>query len=121
MTKRTCNIIRACKGNLYPEIKGKVDRVRTYMSKECMCPLSTYTTAVTESIVVEAMCDYIDTCDKPSTFLRQVRDTKEALIRDLTLTERICIAFSLVQVKNGDGEYINGFDAEFLNGCNYEI
>ena len=114
MTKRTCNIIRACKGNLYPKITNKIDRVRAYMSEECICPLDVYTDALMEFIMVEAMYDYIDSCDKPSIFLRQMRETKEALIRDLTLTERICIAFSLVQVRDDNGDYVNGFDEDLF-------
>ena len=97
MTERTFNIICACKGTLYPEIDNKIDRVRKYMSEECDCPIEAYTDEETEDIVVNAMYDYVDTCDKPSVFLRQMRD---CVIKDLTLTERICTAFSLVQVRN---------------------
>lgn len=111
MTQRTCNIIRACKGSLYPEIESKIDRVRTYMSEECDCPLEAYTDTEMENIIVEAMYDYIDTCDRPSSFLRQMRD---CIIKDLTLTERICTAFSLVRVRGEHGGYVNGFIADFF-------
>ena len=111
MTQRTFNIIRACKGTLYPEIESKIDRVRTYMSEECGCPIEAYTDVEMENIVVNAMYDYIDTCDRPSVFLRQVR---ECMVKDLTLTERICIAFSLTRVRNSEGEYINGFKVDFF-------
>lgn len=111
MTQMTCNIIRACKGCLYPEIESKIDRVRTYMSEECGCPLEAYTDEEIENIVVDAMYDYIDTCDRPSTFLQQIR---ECVVEDLTLTERICIAFSLARVKNSEGKYINGFAEAFF-------
>lgn len=112
MTQRTCNIIRACKGTLYPEIENKIDRVRTYMSEECDCPVEAYTDKATENIVVYAMYDYIDTCDKPSTFLRLMKDAN-CVAEDLTLTERICTAFSLVKVRNERG-YVNGFIADFF-------
>lgn len=111
MTQRTFNIIRDCKGALYPEIENQIDRVRKYMSEECDCPIEVYTDEATENIVVNAMYDYIDTCDRPSTFLRQVR---ECMVKDLTLTERICIAFSLTRVRNAEGKFINGFKAEFF-------
>ena len=111
MTQRTCNIIRACKGSLYPEIENKIDRVRTYMSKECDCPIEAYTDEEAENIIVEAMYDYIDTCDRPSSFLRQMRD---CIIKDLTLTERICTTFSLVRVRDEHGRYVNGFIADFF-------
>ncbi len=110
MTERTFNIIRACKGTLYPEIESKIDRVRTYMSEECGCPIEEYTDVEMENIVVEAMYDYIDTCDKPSIFLRQIRD---CINKDSTLTERICNAFGVTRVRNAEGKYVNGF-ADFF-------
>ena len=110
MTERTFNIIRACKGTLYPEIKSKIDRVKTYMSVECDCPIEAYTDGVMEDIIVEAMYDYIDTCDKPSIFLREIRDYID---KKATLTQRICDAFSVTRVRNSDGKYINGF-ADFF-------
>ena len=111
MTERTYNIIRACKGAIYPEIESKIDRIRTYMSNECNCPIEEYTAAVTENIIVDAMYDYIDSCDKPSLFLRQMRD---CVIKDLTLTERICVAFSLAQVRDKNGRHVNGFKEEWI-------
>lgn len=110
MTERTFNIIRACKGTLYPEIESKIDRVRTYMSEECGCPIEEYTDVEMENIVVEAMYDYIDTCDKPSTFLRQIRD---CVIKDTTVIQRICNAFGVTRVRNAEGKYVNGF-ADFF-------
>lgn len=112
MTQRTCNIIRACKGTLYPEIENRIDRVKAYMSEECDCPIEHYTDNIIESIIINAVYDYIDTCDRPSTFLRLINDCIE---RDLNMVEKICIAFTLVQVKRSDGEYINGFKEEFFN------
>lgn len=110
MTERTFNIVRACKGTLYPEIESKIDRVRTYMSEECGCPIEEYTDVEMENIVVEAMYDYIDTCDKPSTFLRQIRD---CINKDSTLVQRICNAFGVTRVRNAEGKYVNGF-ADFF-------
>ena len=111
MTQRTCNIIRACKGSLYPEIESRIERVKAYMSKECLCEKEWYTDEEMENIMVDAVYDYIDTCDRPSTFLRLMRD---CIAKDVNLTQRICIAFTLVKVKNDD-KYINGFKEEFFN------
>lgn len=110
MTQRTCNIILACKGSLYPEIDSRIERVKAYMSDVCACPKEWYTDKEVESIMVNAVYDYIDTCDKPSTFLRLMYD---CIAKDVSLTQRICIAFTLVKVKNDD-EYVNGFKEVFF-------
>ena len=110
MTQRTCNIILACKGSLYPEIESRIERVKTYMSEECLCEKEWYTDGEMENIMMDAVYDYIDTCDRPSTFLRLMKD---CIAKDVSLIQRICIAFTLVKVKNYD-EYINGFKEEFF-------
>lgn len=110
MTQRTCNIIRACKGSLYPEIESRIERVKTYMSEECLYKKEWYTDKEMESIMIDAVYDYIDTCDKPSGFLRLIRD---CIAKDLSIVEKICIAFTLVKVKSGD-KYINGFKEEYF-------
>lgn len=69
-----------------------------------------YTDREIASILASAVYDYIDTCDKPSAFLR---DIIECIPKGLTLAERICSAFTLVQVK-GNNEYVNGFKEEFF-------
>jgi hypothetical protein len=101
----------ACKGNIHHEIESRIERVKEYMSDECCCDKECYTDELMESIMVNAMYDYIDTCDKPSTFLRLI---VKCIERDLSLMEKICVAFTLTQVKRSDGEYINGFKEEFF-------
>ena len=66
---------------------------------------------VLTKIVLEAAYDYIDTCDKPSTFLRLMHGCAMGAIRQVSLLERICYAFEIVQV-HGNGRYINGFKEE---------
>ena len=110
MTQRTCNIILACKGSLYPKIESRIERVKTYMSEECLCEKEYYTDREMESIMMDAVYDYIDTCGRPSTFLRLMKD---CIAKDVSLIQRICIAFTFVKVKNDD-EYINGFKEEFF-------
>lgn len=111
MTQRTCNIIRACKGSLYPDVNGELNRVKAYMSEECDCPIEDYTESIMEQIIMEAMYDYIDTCDRPSYLLRLVYSA--GVSRNLTFVEKVCIAFCLVQVRDDNG-YINGFTEDFF-------
>lgn len=116
MEKRTFDIIMACKGqfsridcdiNRNPAELSPYECVIAYMSQECDRPESAYTKYETEKIMFDAMCDYLDTCDKPSYFMRMLMDIagKEIYNR----SEQIAIAFQLTQVKDDNG-YINGFD-----------
>lgn len=109
MTKRTCNIIKACKNwQGYDEVT-QLDRVKKYMSDECCVPVENYTDNIMDSIMFEAMCDYIDTCDKPSAFLHEMNNLvyREKYSR----AEQIAVAFELVQVCE-NFQYINGFREE---------
>jgi hypothetical protein len=112
MTRDTYNIIRACKGNFLTDETSEIKRVKLYMAKVCDTPVERYTDNIISSIMLNALYDYIDTCDRPSAFLRsmysQVGDTPK------TLAERIAIAFQLVRIKNENGEYVNGFKPEFF-------
>lgn len=127
MEKRTFDIIMACKGQfsridcdinsnlaklspcerviayMYPAELNPYECVIAYMSQECDRPKSAYEM---EKIMFDAMCDYLDTCDKPSYFMRMLMDIagKEIYNR----SEQIAIAFRLTQVKDDNG-YINGF------------
>lgn len=105
MTERTYNIIIACKNSKRCNV---VDAVRDYMSKECDVPIGEYTESQTSKIMRVAMYDYLDSCDKPSTFLRYF-DEWYNLHKDLSFGEQIARAFRDVQVKDRDGNYINGF------------
>ena len=104
MTERTYKIIMACK---QAEGCNVTDAVKAYMSKECMCPESHYDELTTNRIMFEAMCDYLDSCDKPSVFMRELKDVYHG--SDLSTGERIAITFLNVRVKNRDGQYVNGF------------
>jgi hypothetical protein len=88
-----------------------MDRIKAYMADECGCLVTDYTDDVMESIIRNAVYDYIDTCDKPSTFLRLAN---ECIEKNLNITERFCVAFTLVQVRN-NGKYVNGFKEDFFN------
>ena len=83
-----------------------MDAAKEYMAWECNCPFASYSERDMSKIMFTAMCDYIDSCDKPSSFIRAMDDIffKEYL----SLGEQIARAFQLVRVKKDD-HYINGF------------
>ena len=104
MTRRTYNIIMACKKN---EKANCIESVREYMSKECMCPIEYYGEIEMGNIMRDAMYDYIDTCDKPSSFLREMDSIFG--YASLSKAELIARTFRLVRVRNDNG-YVNGFE-----------
>ena len=110
MNKRTCDIIMACK----EETAGhytKLDNVIEFLSKECGTSKDEYTSDVLNDIMFDALCDFIDTCDRPSSFIRIYKNIIDGDKRDFA--DRLCTAFSLVKIRN-DGVYVNGFKAEFF-------
>lgn len=111
MTQRTCNIIMACKGCICPEIEEPLERVKLYMANECACPLTVYTRKRIDGIMFDAMCDYLDTCDKPSFFFKEMERLFEK--EYFNRAEQIANTFRLVEVMDGE-KYINGFTAELL-------
>ena len=74
MEQRTCNIIMCCKGHCQLEGAGEtpMEAIAAYMSHECDCPKEDYKGALMESILREALFDYIATADKPGFDLRQL-------------------------------------------------
>lgn len=111
MTERTYNIIMACKNSKSCNI---TDAVREYMSRECNCPITEYTQSVISNIMESAMYDYIDTCDKPSTFLKYFNEWGN-FYSNVSLGEKIAIAFRGVRMKDRNGNYINGF-SKYMKG-----
>lgn len=105
MTERTYNIIMACKNAKRSDL---ISAVAEYMAKECSCPIEAYTQSVISDIMETAMYDYIDSCDKPSIFLRYFIEWGFFNNR-VSFGEKIAIAFRGVQVKNRNGNYVNGF------------
>lgn len=111
MEQRTCNIIMCCKGHC--EIDGEktngLPAIASYMSKECGCPREDYKGGLMESILKEALFDYIATADKPAVDLRNLFYT--FALTEPTMAERICGMFSLVTVYDpANRTYRNGFD-----------
>ena len=118
MDQRTCNIIRCCKGSChipfpkdgplerYPETRRSI---AAYMSRECATPMEDYDGHLMEQVLKEAMFDYIDTADKPSSDLRNLF-CWSSLTDEPTMCQRIMSMFQLVQVFDTKAqEYRNGF------------
>ena len=112
MEQRTLNIINIVKGNTkYLSNDGNTDMIeaiKQYMADECAYKTEWYTDKDILDIMYDAMRDYLDHCDKPSFFMWEL---KEVLMRNTeNLPLRIAIALSLQQVRDDNGNYINGFD-----------
>lgn len=114
MEQRTCNIIMCCKGYCRLEGAGEtpMEAIAAYMSEECACPKEDYKGALMESILREALFDYIASADKPGCDLRQL--FYQYALREPTLSERICTMFQLVKVRDDSFGCTNGFSEKLL-------
>ena len=110
MNKRTFDIIMACKADTEGHFT-RLDNVIEFLSKECGTPKEHYTIEEMDKIMFEAVCDYIDTCDRPSVFLRNIMNVING--DNMPSAERICRAFAMVRIKK-NSEYVNGFKPEFF-------
>ncbi len=110
MEQRTLNIIKICKGNTKYNKNGLVyDAIRNYMADECMEEPDFYTDADIDVVLWEAMKDYLDHCDKPSFFMWCLKDVIDR--HDWDIYHAIAVVFGpYIQVKDGNGNYVNGFD-----------
>lgn len=90
-----------------------MEAIAAYMSKECACPKGDYKGALMESILREALFDYIASADKPEYELRQL--FSQFALREPSLSERICTMFQLTRVRKDDGSYANGFSGKLLS------
>lgn len=118
MTQRTLNIINICKGNTkYKHLfdnKPMLDAIKEYMAEECGCEIEWYTEKEMLNIMLEAMYDYLETCDNIRRFLGDVisaaEDDEDA--HKYNIAYGIAVAFQCTMVSNHKG-YINGFDDRF--------
>lgn len=114
MEQRTCNIIMCCKGHC--NLPGADDTfmgdIAAYMSHECACPKENYKGRLMESILEEALFDYLNSANKPGFDLRQL--FYQYALRDPSLSERICTMFQLVIVRDNFGQYTNGFTDKLI-------
>lgn len=109
MEQRTCNIIMCCKGHCNLDGAGDtpLESIAAYMSHECACPKEDYKGRLMESILEEALFDYLNSADKPGFDLRQL--FHQYALHEPSLSERICTMFQLTKVRNDNGNYTNGF------------
>lgn len=106
MTENTYNIIMACKRSDGGDV---INAVKEYYSKETGTPISAYSQSNMSRIMESALYDYIDTCDKPSQFLRGFFEWWNYYSFNVSFGEQIAIAFKTVRVKDRNGNYVNGF------------
>jgi hypothetical protein len=120
MTQRTCNIIMCCKGNdKFGYLADPVTSIKRYMAYECYCDMKVYTKQVLDSILFEALCDYINGAKNPGFVLWSIREDGK---RYSELYKKIIAMFSLVQVREGDDLHcINGFTEELLEQSKVDL
>ena len=85
---------------------------------ECACPKEDYTGKLMETILREALFDYMAGADKPGYELRQL--LQQYATHDPDLSERIYTLFQLARVRNDNG-YINGFTDELLRQSEIDL
>lgn len=122
MEQRTCNIIMCCKGHckLVKKEASQLEAIAAYMSKECACPKDDYKGRLMESILREALFDYISGADNPGFELRELLREYPYFSPNPCLSDRICSMFGLVQVLGDDG-YVNGFTDELLEQSKIDL
>ena len=111
MKQRTLEIIAICKGNTSYNKEGFfITNIIDFLSDTCMCDKEYYSENVLERILLDAMYDYLDNCDKHSDFLKTMENVA---FHNYSLSMKICMSFRGVQVCNEYGGYINGFSEEY--------
>lgn len=120
MEQRTCNIIMCCKGHckLVKPDASMEEAIIAYMSAECICPRERYNRKTLESIVLEALYDYMNFVDRPGYELRQLFHQYHT--QDPSILERILIMFQLTQVRDKNG-CVNGFTEELINQSRIDL
>jgi len=100
------------------------EAIAEYMMEYTDSPREAYTEEVLNSIIFDAFSDYLDSCSKPSSVLRDVLNFEKILcymkddlnyfksIKDVDLYKCLLGALSKVPVRNSNGDYINGFTAK---------
>ena len=123
MEKRTIGMIEFLKhhGGEYKTLRKAAI---AYMMDYSGCHEEVYAQSVIEEIIFEIFCDFMNSVDRPSIQLREMADSmrfagycnnivKQAcLIKDYNIFDAMLSAMRLVQVKDDNGKYINGFKAE---------
>ena len=89
-----------------------MEAIAAYMSHECACPKEDYKGRLMESILKEALFDYLNSANKPGFDLRHL--FHQYALSDPSLSERICTMFQLVTVRDDSGQYTNGFTDKLM-------
>lgn len=89
-----------------------MEAIAAYMSHECACPKEDYKGRLMESILEEALFDYLNSANKPGFDLRNL--FHQYALSDPSLSERICTMFQLVTVRDDSGQYTNGFTDKLM-------
>lgn len=120
MTQRTCNIIMCCKGNdRFGCLADPVLSIKRYMAHECCCNERIYTDQVLDSIIFDALRDYINGAKNPGYVLWSIREDGKWYD---DLYEKIIAMFSLVQVREGSNHHcVNGFTEEMLEQSKIDL
>lgn len=109
MSERTLKIINICKKQGKYTKGSFYNRLTSYLSEECLCPKEDYSPRIVEEILMEAVYEYIDCCDTPSSFIKSLYSYS----LKYSIIDAICYAFMFVQVKNKQNQFVNGFDENF--------
>lgn len=113
MTERTYTLIRICKDNTWGGVPSQVRALKEYFKRRT--GRTSFRDDELESLLHEAVNDYIDSCDRPSDFLRLLEGTAPFI-------ERVAYAFSNVR-EYDRGEHrlsINGFE-RFHRDCTWFV
>ena len=116
MTDQTISIIMLAKKSykMYPESRS-VDRIIHYLSDRNICEKEHFRDFHYEltRYIRNIMYDYIDSCDKPSDFLKSLENIKRLNYGNISELECILQAFRLTEVIS-NMKYINGFNKEII-------
>lgn len=121
MDTRTAELIMVIKGrhDLHnddtkdlPQLGNYIQDIALYLSDDCQCPFSYYVEnpACIESVVREAVLDYMKASDNPSFVLWQYFENKRLLGDVYNDTQLWCSALVGVTVRQ-DQRFVNGFNA----------
>lgn len=116
MEQRTLNIINICKGNTKYNNYSHIENIKEYMSDECGCTVDDYTENDIFDIIKTAFYDYINHCDKPDIFFKEMEEflfIYNLELTQLNIIKAMCSGFRMAQVKRKKDNiyyYVNGFD-----------
>lgn len=90
-----------------------------YLCEWSGCDRETYNESNLYDVVLIRFLDYLDTADKPSAVIRKylaqkkwrgyIRDINDNYLKDETEVDDMLMTLALVQVRDSNGNYVNGF------------